>query len=94
MRLLESEEPEKFFVRTLLCGDKGVLLFVLPRKEGMESNGRANMRIRRPGYSLCEEGYEFSGNEGISVTPADPQHYVLNVPVAEQARLYFIPSCP
>ena len=93
VQLLESEEPDDFLVRTLLCGDKGVLLFVLPSKEDVDVRGRARLRVRQPGFSLCAEAYEVGGNEGVSIDPLDPQHYLADVPLVEQARLYFVPAC-
>jgi len=90
--LLESEEPAGFVVRTLVCGDKGILLFILPLIDNVAHEGRETLRIRGPGYLLSEDAYEVTSGDSFSVTQPDPRHYALDVPLTSQAQLYLIPA--
>lgn len=90
--LLESEEPAGFVVRTLVCGDKGILLFVLPLKDNAAHEGRESLRIREPGYLLSAEAFEITSGDSFSLTQPDSRHYTLDVPLTSQAQLYLIPA--
>jgi hypothetical protein len=88
--LLESGEPGGYVVRTLVCGDKGILLFVLPLIDNVAHEGHERLRIRGPGYDLSEEALEIASGNSFPVTRADPRHYEFDLPLASQAQLYLI----
>lgn len=91
--LLESKEPENFFIRTLLCGDKGILLFVLPYNDRTEGQANVDLLIPSPGYRLREEGYEVTTGAPLAVSPKGSQHYIIDCPLPGQAQLYLILAC-
>ncbi len=100
--LWETHEPARmpvhntgdgFLIRTILCGDKGVLLFVLPKNDPPEiSAPRATVSLRQPGYPLGNEAFEVGGAaKALPLQHSDNDRASLDVPLESHAQVFLIP---
>jgi hypothetical protein len=60
--LVDAPSSEKFLFRTLLCGDKGIILFQLPKDDaGTVDKSPVLLSVREPRYELELQALEVGG---------------------------------